>query len=174
MFIREVKSDELETILPRLGAILLACVEEGASVGFVEPFGQKESEAFFEQSVFPDILAKKRVLLVAEIDAEIAGTVQLQIGMLPNQTHRGEVGKLLVDPAYRRRGIGRALMLALEVCAEKAEKSLLTLDTRTGDMAEPLYTALGFQTAGVIPNYCRAPEAGSTVLDSTTYMFKQI
>lgn len=174
MFIREVKPTELETVLPRLAAILLACVRDGASVGFVEPFDQKESEAFFKQSVFPDIIADKRVLLVAEIGGEIAGTVQLQIGMLPNQTHRGEVGKLLVDPTYRRRGIGRALMQALEECAEKAQKSLLTLDTRTGDMAEPLYTALGFQTAGVIPNFCRAPEEGSTALDSTTYMFKAI
>lgn len=174
MFIREVKSTELEAILPRLGAILRACVEDGASVGFIEPFDQEESEAFFMQSVFPDVRAKKRILLVAEIDGEIVGTVQLQIGMLPNQIHRGEVGKLLVDPVYRRRGIGRALMLALEDCAQKAEKSLLTLDTRTGDTAEPLYTALGFETAGVIPRFCRAPEEGSTVLDSTTYMFKSI
>ena len=36
-------------------------------------------------------------------------------------------------------------------------RSLLTLDTRTGDNAEPLYTSLGYRTAGIIPGYCRDP-----------------
>jgi hypothetical protein len=51
-------------------------------------------------------------------------------------------------------------------------KSLLTLDTRTGDSAEPLYRDLGFQTAGVIPGYCL--DITGQQLDSTTYMFKPL
>ena len=51
-------------------------------------------------------------------------------------------------------------------------RSLLTLDTRTGDMAEPLYLSLGFQPAGVIPGYCR--DAGSSRMDATTIMWKTL
>lgn len=37
--------------------------------------------------------------------------------------------------------------------ARELGKTLATLDTRTGDVAEPLYTSVGFEVAGVIPIY---------------------
>jgi hypothetical protein len=52
------------------------------------------------------------------------------------------------------------------------QRSLLTLDTRTGDKAEPLYTVLGYQTAGVIPQFCR--DTREERLDSTTIMYKAL
>jgi hypothetical protein len=51
-------------------------------------------------------------------------------------------------------------------------RSLLTLDTRTGDHAEPLYRSLGFTTVGVIPGFCR--DAIEDRLDSTTIMYKAL
>ncbi|MFP3656833.1 GNAT family N-acetyltransferase, partial [Burkholderia sp. SIMBA_052] len=76
---------------------------------------------------------------VARLGDAIAGTVQLDYDTMPNQRHRAEVRKLLVHPAFRRRGVARALMMELESHARRLERSLLTLDTRTGDSAEPLY-----------------------------------
>jgi hypothetical protein len=52
-------------------------------------------------------------------------------------------------------------------------RTLLTLDTRTGDKAEPLYASLGYRTVGVFPGFCRdTVDAGR--LDSTTIMYKAI
>lgn len=51
-------------------------------------------------------------------------------------------------------------------------RSLLTLDTRTGDSAEPLYLSLGYIPAGVIPQYARAP--GVPVLEPTTFLYKDL
>jgi ribosomal protein S18 acetylase RimI-like enzyme len=82
------------------------------------------------------------------------------------------VSKLLVDPEFRRRGLARALMVAIERRAAGLGRSLLTLDTRTGDKAEPLYASLGYETAGVIPGYCRDPFEDR--LDSTTIMYKTL
>src|SRR3546814_4925595 len=48
------------------------------------------------------------------------------------------------------------------------ERSLITLDTRTGDKAEPLYTSIGYQTAGIIPDFCR--DTVEDRLDPTTIM----
>ena len=77
----------------------------------------------------------------------------------------------MVHPGFRRRGIARALMAELERLASQRGRSLLTLDTRTGDQAEPLYASLGYQTAGIIPGYCRDTlDAGR--LDPTTIMYK--
>jgi ribosomal protein S18 acetylase RimI-like enzyme len=93
--------------------------------------------------------------------------------MPANQPHRAEVSKLLVHPEYRRRGLARRMMLELEGRAGKFRKTLLTLDTRTGDAAEPLYASLGFQTTGIIPGYCLDPDATGR-LDATTIMYKQL
>jgi GNAT superfamily N-acetyltransferase len=63
------------------------------------------------------------------------------------------VQKLLVDPAARRRGVARALMTRLEQEAQRAGKTLLTLDTRAGDTAERLYRDMGWHEAGRIPGF---------------------
>lgn len=64
------------------------------------------------------------------------------------------------------------LVAALERHAGQLGRSLLTMDTRTGDKAEPLYAALRYQTAGIIPGYCRDPF--KDCLDPTTLMYKAL
>ena len=78
----------------------------------------------------------------------------------------------MVHPHFRRQGIARALMAELERQAALRGRKLITLDTRTGDHAEPLYASLGYETAGVIPGYCRAPLDDR--LESTTIMYKAL
>ena len=75
-----------------------------------------------------------------------------------SQPHRAELGKLLVDPAARRAGIGRALMQCAEQATRDAGRSLITLNTRVGDAAEPLYRGLGYTEAGRIPGFAMNPD----------------
>jgi ribosomal protein S18 acetylase RimI-like enzyme len=91
----------------------------------------------------------------------------LPVGIL-NQPHRAEIAKLLVHRKARRRGIGRALMLAAEAEARRLGRSLLTFDTTTGDSAEKLYWSLNFVRAGVIPGYALKPD-GSLIDTSVFY-----
>lgn len=165
-------ADDITANLRALGELLHACVEDGASVGFVLPFTVGQGEVFWSAKVLPAVRDGSRVLWVAKRDGRIAGSVQLDHDTPPNQPHRAEVRKLLVHPAYRRQGISRLLMAALERRAAELGRSLLTLDTRTGDKAEPLYASLGYRTAGVIPDFCR--DTVSDRLDPTTIMYKAI
>lgn len=158
--------------LPELACLLHACVHDGASISFVLPFSMTEAETFWTTKVFPSLRAGGTILLVAEADDCIAGSVQLDHDTPPNQPHRAEVRKLLVHPDFRRRGIGKALMADLEHRAQEMGRSLLTLDTRTGDKAEPLYTSMGYETAGIIPDFCR--DTVSDRLDPTTIMYKAL
>lgn len=73
---------------------------------------------------------------------------------------------------HRRQGIARALMAAVEDEARARGRTLLALDTRTGDAAEPLDRSLGFEFAGVIPGYCRDPFVDR--LDSTTLIHRRL
>ncbi|BBK30648.1 ribosomal protein S18 acetylase RimI-like enzyme [Stella humosa] len=159
---------DLPALLPDLAAILLAAVEDGASVGFVLPFAQSEALAFW-QGMAPAIAAGDRLLLVAHLDGRPVGTVQLVLAMPPNGRHRAEIAKLLVHPAARRRGIARALMLAAEAEARRHCRTLLVLDTRTGDGAEALYAGLGYALAGSVPDYAQATDGR---LAATSFMYK--
>ena len=165
-------ADDLARHVRELGALLHACVHAGASVNFVLPYTEDDSEAFWSQKVLPSVRDGARVLLVAEKDGRIAGSVQLFYDTPPNQPHRAEVSKLLVHPNFRRQGIAKSLMAELERRASRLGRSLLTLDTRTGDNAEPLYASLGYKTVGIIPGYCRDPFEDR--LDSTTIMYKAL
>ena len=158
--------------LPALGGLLHACVHAGASIGFVLPFSRAEGEAFWRDTVLPAVRTGTRTPLVARDGDRIAGSVLLDTGTPANQPHRAEVAKLMVHPDDRRRGVARALMTALEDLARQRGRRLLTLDTRTGDHAEPLYTSLGYRTAGTIPDYCR--DTLEQRFDPTTIMYKAL
>jgi len=163
---------EVNDEVDALSDVLHAVVHDGASVSFVLPFRLDEARAYWRESVLPALRAGDRRMWVAKLDARIVGTVQLLLDTPPNQRHRAEIAKLLVHPNARRTGIGRALMEAAESGARAEGRTLLTLDTRTGDRAEPLYLAMGYRIAGVIPNYARGPH--SPALESTTLMYKPL
>jgi ribosomal protein S18 acetylase RimI-like enzyme len=163
---------QLVSDLDGLAALLHACVHAGASIGFVLPFSLDDARGYWRDKIVPVVATATCEMLVAWRGEAIVGTVQLDLGTMPNQAHRAEVRKLLVHPEARRRGIARALMVAIEAVARAARRDLLTLDTRTGDSAEPLYTQLGYTTVGTIPRYAR--RWNSDELDATTVMYKQL
>lgn len=161
-----------EDDLRELAGVLHAAVHAGASVSFILPFSLDNARAFWLDKVLPGVRHGTRRVLIARLENEITGTVQLNLDMPPNQAHRADVAKLLVHPKFRRRGLARALMEALEQVARREGRRLLVLDTRTGDMAEPLYRSIGYMVAGVIPRYARAP--GGPELEGTTVMYKEL
>lgn len=165
--------DAARASVEALGGLLHACVHDGASVSFVLPYSPEDAEAFWRDKVLPGVAGGKVLLWVAQSGGRIAGAVQLDTDTPPNQPHRAEIRKLLVHPDFRRRGVARGLMLLAEKQAVQLGRSLLTLDTRTGDSAEPLYASLGYVTVGQIPGFSRDPhDAGK--LDATTIMYKRV
>jgi GNAT superfamily N-acetyltransferase len=155
-----------------LAEILHASVHEGAGVSFVLPFAIADARDFWQETVAPAVALGKRVVLVARVDGEIRGTVQVDLDTPPNQQHRAGILKLLVHPCWRRAGLGRALMVVAEAVARRAGRLLVTLDTVTGSTAEPLYRALGYELAGRIPGYSR--HAREDRFDTASVMFKQL
>ena len=140
-----------------LAAVLVDCVEGGASVSFMTPFTHDEARAFFE-SVEASVGAGTRLLLAAFLDDQVVGTVQVTAAWPPNQPHRADVAKLLVRRSARNRGIGRLLMEQAEAQAREQGWTLLVLDTVTGDPAERLYERMGWTKVGVIPNFALYPD----------------
>jgi ribosomal protein S18 acetylase RimI-like enzyme len=154
-----------------LARILHACVHEGASVGFVMPFDNEDARAYWLNRVAPLHAAGMRLVLIATLRGHIAGTAQLDLDSMPCKRHHAEVSKVLVDPGFRRAGVGRALMDGIERRAAMEDRWLLTLDT-AGDAAEALYRSLGYSLAGAIPDYAR--DAFTDRYHATRIMYKDL
>ena len=141
-----------------LALVLIDCVEGGASVSFMRPLSLARATAFWQRTA-DDVARGARALLVAEDDAGIVGTVHLILEQPENQPHRADISKLLVHRRARRQGVGAALMRAAEEVAHECGKSLLVLDTASGD-AERLYQRLGWVLVGTVPDYALWPDGG--------------
>ena len=154
-----------------LAEVTVDCVEGGASIGFMLPFGLERAEAFWVSMLDSSSRGERIVLVAEEHDTGVVvGTVQVIVMAPENQPHRGEIAKMLVRRTARRRGIAEALMRAAESAALEVGKTLLVLDTASGD-AERVYSRLGWQRLGVIPGYALWPEGG---LVDTTVFYKHL
>lgn len=166
--IREATSLSAEEI-DALAGVLIDCVAGGASVSFMHPLPMAAAANFWRR-VAQDAEAGDRILIVAEDDSGIIGTVQVVLAQPENQPHRGDISKMLVHRRARRRGVGESLMRAAEDAARRAGKTLLVLDTASGD-AERLYQRCGWTLAGVIPDYALLPHGG---LCATSFYYRRL
>jgi acetyltransferase len=144
--------------LAGLAAVLEDSVDGGASVGFLPPLGPAEAADYWRGVAAAVERGSRRLWIARDGDGAIVGTVQLDLETRPNGSHRAEVMKLMVLRRARRRGVGRALMLAAETEARRSGRTTLVLDTRQGDPSERLYRALGWEPAGVVPRYARSAD----------------
>lgn len=158
-----------EADLQALADVLLNCVEGGASVSFMWPLSRDRALAFWRH-VADGVATGGRVLLIAEDESGMLGTVQLILDQPENQPHRGDLAKMLVVRRARKRGLGEALMRAAERIAKDAGKTLLVLDTASPD-AERLYERCGWTRCGVIPGYALLPQGGYC---DTTYFYRVV
>ena len=168
--IRRLTARELEEHLDGLAAVLADCVAGGASVSYLAPFSHDDARAAFA-AFAADAAAGRRLVLAAFAGGEVVGTVQVVWALPPNQPHRADIAKLLVHRSARRRGIAQRLMEHAEAQARTGGRTLLVLDTVTGDAAERLYTRLGWNRVGVIPGYALYPDGRPC---DTTVFWKSI
>lgn len=152
-------------VLTRLVALLRACVDAGAGVGFLRPLDEARAAAYWE-GAFADLERGRRRLWVAWDGDDLVGTMQLARASWETGGHRGEVQKFLVAPGRRRAGVGSLLMATLEEAARKDGLTLLILDTFEGSEGDAFYRAHGWNLVGTIPDYAKRPngELGALVL----------
>ncbi len=155
-----------------LATVTQDCVEGGASIGFMLPVSRARLLEFWS-NVLASAERGERIVFVAEDAAsgQILGTVQVVWATPENQPHRADIAKMQVHSSARRRGIGAELLRAAEAAALDARKTLLVLDTVTGSDADRLYSRLGWQRCGIIPDYALWPQGG---LCSTTVFYKSL
>ena len=84
---------------------------------------------------------------------ELNGQVIAYAGMwlIIDEAH---ITNIAVDPAFRRRGLGKTMMLALIKEAIKKSTSMMTLECRVSNIAaQNMYRGLGFDICGMREKY---------------------
>ncbi|SON52924.1 GNAT family N-acetyltransferase [Vibrio tapetis] len=165
-----IELPSLDGYQPLLETLLVDCVSNGASVGFLTPIDRKEITAYW-QGVNDDVTRDNRKIWLAVEDGEPLGVVQLSLCSKRNGQHRGEVEKLMVKTSARGQGISKMLMQTLEQRSVELGLSLLVLDTRKGDVASNLYRKLGYIESGEIPQFALSSNGD---LDATVIFYKLI
>lgn len=141
-------------LLPGLAAIMAEAVAGGASIGFMAGFTAAQALAWWQARLADG----GWLVLVALDDAGVAGTVSLVPAAMPNQRHRADVAKMMVAARCQRRGVGAALLAAVEAVARDLGRTTLVLDTITGSTAARLYERCGWKRVGEIPAYALMPD----------------
>jgi ribosomal protein S18 acetylase RimI-like enzyme len=104
------------------------------------PWNDPRKDVRRKLAVQPDLF------LVGELDGAVVGTV-----MVGYDGHRGWINYLGVDPACRRRGLGRALMAEAERRLRQAGCPKVNLQVRTSNAdAIEFYRRIGFAMDDVV------------------------
>ncbi|MBV8913094.1 MAG: GNAT family N-acetyltransferase [Acetobacteraceae bacterium] len=137
-----------------LAKLLVTCVDAGASVSFLAPLAPERALAFWE-GVARQVGTGEALLFGGWAEGVLAGTVQLVPHVSEPGGHRAEIADLLVHPAFRRRGLGNALLAAAESAANATGRTLLLLHTKPGGDADRLCRGRSWTEAGHIERYTR-------------------
>ena len=168
--IRELDADGYQAAIPGLAALLVDAVDGGASVNFVAGVTEDQAAAWWTERI--DQVRDGVITALVAVDGEdVVGSLLLIRSTNPNSPHRAEIGKVLVHRSARRRGIGAALMRAIEERARSDGRWMLVLDTVTGSAAESMYRALGWNELGVMPNHALLTDGTPA---PTTFFWKDL
>lgn len=170
----DADAQTFDRALPALVEMLQDCVAGGASIGWPRTPGADTAAAFWRGCIAATTQGERCFWLALQDPtdrASVVGTIQLALAGMPNGRHRADVMKVMVHPRARRQGLAEALMAHAEQQALARGRWLLVLDTLMGSDAERLYTRLGWQLCGRIPDYAELAD-GST--EATTVMYKRL
>ncbi|KAG6038833.1 hypothetical protein E4U41_003594 [Claviceps citrina] len=103
----------------------------------------------------------------------VVGIAELGLPSCETGPHRAELEMLIVSTSYRRRGLGKNLVLEIERLAVERKRTLLALSTTRNSIAEMyLYAQLGYTEFGRLPNYAVTPMTG--VPADGVYFYKDL
>lgn len=106
--------------------------------------------------------------LVAEVDGEVVGFLNFDLGKLNSTKHQGTFG-ISVKRSARRKGIGKKLLAAMiDECNHKGDIDIIRLNVLASNTtAIRLYESFGFQKEARLIDYVRKNSKSEDMLHMT-------
>lgn len=142
--------------LAELCAATVTAVRAGGGFGWLEPPDRAALERYWRAMIADPL----RTVFGARQGGVLRGSVQLLRPPAIDEAvaNQAQVKTLFVIPEARGRGMGRALMGALEDLARSDGFDILNLDVRASKTeAIALYESLGYERWGTNPRYIDLP-----------------
>jgi GNAT superfamily N-acetyltransferase len=133
-----------------LAAILIACVTDGASLGFRAPLALPKAIAVFE-ALGREMARDGTRLIAGWSEGRLAGCAALRWDGRETEPHVAELSKLMVAPWARGQGLAARLIDGAEAAARQDGRSLIYLFTSDHGAAPSLYRRYGYTESGRIP-----------------------
>ena len=143
-----------EADLPAVRDLFYRCYGESY------PYKEFYSDDWLKRSIYQDSYRS----LLAEIDGQVVGTASIYFEVGAFADLCGEFGRLAVDPDYRRRGVGLALMKARLEFAEKRLHFGLAECRTAHTAAQRISHHHDFQPIGFMPQKALLEKRESLVL----------
>lgn len=118
------------------------------------------SEPWSEDGLRAELGNETARFLVAERDGQVAGYAGMH-----GVCGEGYIANIAVFPAFRGRGVGRALLRGLVSCARKQQYEFITLEVRAANRpAISLYESEGFRVVGVRKGFYSHPKEDGLIM----------
>jgi RimJ/RimL family protein N-acetyltransferase len=135
-----------ETDLPQIMACTHSVAQERI---YIASDGETDPERF-RRRFWEPVKSGNHICIVAEIDGDVVGYIDLQPGILPKRRHTAYIGELLLSRT-RGMGIGTALMAAaVELARGKNIKKIFLSAFSINRQAIEFYKKNGFVVEAVL------------------------
>lgn len=129
----------------------LDAVAEIEQISFSDPWSVESLEL---------MLGEQAMGLVALEDGRVLGYVGMMCVL-----DEGQIINVATHPDSRRRGVGRALMIAIEQSAKERGIVFLSLEVRESNAAaRSLYSSLGWVECGIRKNFYSKPTENACIM----------
>jgi GNAT superfamily N-acetyltransferase len=169
--IRLLKPTEVRARRAALADLFVDATTSGAQINFILPMTREKADGWWDKAM-AGVDAGERLVLAAEANGRVDGTVQVVFAGPENQPHRADVAKMLVHSRARRQGLGARLLRAAEEEALRAGRTLLILDTVEGREGHRLYERGGWTMFGVVPGY--SLEVDGVTRTPVSFFYKEL
>jgi GNAT superfamily N-acetyltransferase len=147
-----VTGDALADVRKAWIEVWIRASDAGGAIGFAEPVGPAEIAPLVDIELTAAAAGTSMIGAVRDAAGVPVAFAVIRLSTSPVQRHWGDLLRVMVDPAYQDRGVGRRLVTGMHGLGRDLGLRQLHLTARSGLGLERFYAGLGYAEFGRHPD----------------------